>query len=84
MIDQALQFIAAALPLALVGLGLAFAAVAYDQSSKGKTPLLQTGLATLAFALSLCIRQRRRRFGPRRENAPLPKEHIAQDLPENV
>ena len=53
MIDQALQFIAAALPLALVGLGLAFAAVAYDQSSKGKTPLLQTGLATLAFALSL-------------------------------
>ena len=46
--------------------------------------VLGMALYALAFALSLCIRQRRRRFGPRRENAPLPEEHIAQDLPENV
>lgn len=53
MVEQALQFVVAALPLVLLGLGVALAAVAYDQTSKGKTPVLYTGLATLAFALSL-------------------------------
>ncbi|MDO4502607.1 MAG: hypothetical protein Q4D06_05420, partial [Coriobacteriia bacterium] len=53
MTSQILQFASMALPLVLLGLGIAFAAVAYSQSRKGESPLVQTGLATISFALSL-------------------------------